>query len=216
MELKVVGIDGKDTGRTVQLNEAVFGIEPNTHVMWLDVKHYRANNRQGTHATKEKSMVSGSTRKLIRQKGGGGARRGSIKTPLFPGGARVFGPQPRYYGFKLNQKIKRLARISALSSKMKDDAIMIMERIELNEPKTKDFINILKNTDLENTKTLFVCNELNKNVFLSSRNIGKVKMTDAAEVNTYQILDNQKLVIFEDAVGKINELVTPKEQEAQQ
>jgi large subunit ribosomal protein L4 len=205
MELKVIGIDGKDTGRTVQLSNEVFGIEPNNHVIWLDVKHYMANNRQGTHSTKEKSTISGSTRKLFRQKGTGGARRGSVKTPLFPGGARVFGPHPRYYGFKLNQKIKRLARLSALSSKMKNNAIIVMERIELQEARTKAFVEILKNTNLTDTKTLFVLNEMNRNVFLSSRNLAKVKVATPAILNTYLILDNQKLVITEDAANQMNE-----------
>jgi large subunit ribosomal protein L4 len=146
MELKVIKTDGTETGRTVTLSDKVFGIEPNNHVIWLDVKQYLANQRQGTHSTKEKSMVAGSTRKLRKQKGGGGARVGSIKSPLFPGGARVFGPLPRDYSFKLNKKVKRLARISALSTKAKEENIVVMEQFDLEAPKTKDFVTMLKNS----------------------------------------------------------------------
>jgi len=205
MELKVIKTDGTETGRTVTLSDNVFGIEPNDHVIWLDVKQYLANQRQGTHSTKEKSMVSGSTRKLRRQKGGGGARVGSIKSPLFPGGARVFGPQPRDYSFKLNKKVKRLARISALSTKAKEDNIIVMEQFDLAAPKTKDFVTMLKNTNLFDKKTLFVVNELNKSVYLSSRNLGQVNITTLSNLNTYQILNAKNLVIFEPVASKFDD-----------
>jgi len=207
MELKVIKTDGTETGRTVNLNDNVFGIEPNNHVIWLDVKHYLANQRQGTHSTKEKSMVSGSTRKLRRQKGGGGARVGSIKSPLFPGGARVFGPLPRDYSFKLNKKVKRLARISALSTKAKEENIIVMEQFDLEAPKTKDFVAMLKNTNLFDKKTLFVVNELNKNVYLSSRNLERVNIATISNLNTYQILNAKNLVIFESVASKFDDLL---------
>ncbi|MDR2409080.1 MAG: 50S ribosomal protein L4 [Bacteroidales bacterium] len=211
MELKVIKIDGTETDKTVTLNDDIFGIEPNNHTIWLDVKQYLANQRQGTHATKEKSLISGSTRKLRRQKGTGGARVGSIKSPLFRGGARIFGPQPRDYSFKLNKKVKRLARMSALSIKAKEENIIVIEPFQLNEPKTKDFISILKNTNLFDRKTLFVVDELNKNVYLSSRNLDRVKITTISNLNTYQILNAESLVFFEtitsdfDNFFKINE-----------
>jgi large subunit ribosomal protein L4 len=211
MELKVIKIDGTETGRTVTLNDDIFGIEPNNHTVWLDVKHYLANQRQGTHATKEKSLISGSTRKLRRQKGVGGARIGSVKSPLLRGGARVFGPQPRDYNFKLNKKVKRLARMSALSIKAKEENIVVIEPFDLDEPKTKSFVAILRNTNLFDKKTLFVVNELNKNVFLSSRNLERVKITTVSNLNTYQILNAESLIFFEtiasefDKFFKINE-----------
>jgi large subunit ribosomal protein L4 len=211
MELKVIKIDGSETGRTVTLNDNIFGIEPNNHVIWLDVKQYLANQRQGTHCTKEKSTISGSTRKLRRQKGSGVARVGSIKSPLFRGGAKIFGPQPRDYSFKLNKKVKRLARISALSVKAKEENIIVMEPFELSEPKTKDFVTILKDTNLFDKKTLFIVKELNKNVYLSSRNLERVGITTISNLHTYQILNAKSLVIFETTVSdfddffKINE-----------
>ena len=205
MELKVIKTDGTETGRTVKLSENVFGIEPNNHVIWLDVKHYLANQRQGTHCTKEKSTISGSTRKLRRQKGTGGARFGSIKSPLLRGGATVFGPQPRDYGFKLNKKVKRLARISALSTKAKEDKIIVMEQFDFETPKTKNFVEILKNTNLFDKKTLFVVNELNKNVYLSSRNLERASITTISNLNTYQILNAKNLVIFEPVASKFDE-----------
>jgi large subunit ribosomal protein L4 len=197
MELKVIKTDGTETGRTVKLSDKVFGIEPNNHVIWLDVKHYLANQRQGTHATLEKSTISGSTRKLRKQKGGGGARFGSIKSPLLRGGAKIFGTQPRDYGFKLNKKVKRLARISALSTKAKEDNIIVMEQFDFEVPKTKNFVEILKNTNLFDKKTLFVVNELNKNLYLSSRNLERTNITTISNLNTYQILNAKNLVIFE-------------------
>ena len=205
MELKVIKTDGTEAGRTVTLSDNVFSIEPNDHVVWLDVKHYLANQRQGTHSTKEKSTVSGSTRKLRRQKGGGGARVGSIKSPLFPGGARIFGPQPRDYNFKLNKKVKRLARISALSTKAKEDSIMVMEHFDFEAPKTKNFVSILKNTNLFDTKTLFVVDELGKSTYLSSRNLEQVSVTTLSNLNTYQILNAKKLVILEPVAAKFDD-----------
>jgi len=205
MELKVIKTDGTETGRTVKLSDKVFGIEPNNHVIWLDVKHYLANQRQGTHATLEKSTISGSTRKLRRQKGGGGARFGSIKSPLLRGGARIFGPQPRDYGFKLNKKVKRLARISALSTKAKEDNIIVIEQFDFEAPKTKNFVEILKNTNLFDKKTLFVVNELNKNLYLSSRNLERTNITTISNLNTYQILNAKNLVIFEPVAPQFDE-----------
>ena len=205
MELKVIKIDGSETGRTVTLSDSVFGIEPNNHAIWLDVKQYLANQRQGTHSSKEKSMVSGSTRKLRRQKGGGGARVGSIKNPLFPGGARVFGPQPRDYSFKLNKKVKRLARMSALATKAREENIVVMEQFDFETPKTQDFVKILKNTDLFDKKTLFVVNELNKSVYLSSRNLKQTNISTISNLNTYEILNAKKIVIFEQNASKFDD-----------
>ena len=205
MELKVLKIDGSETGRTVSLNDSIFGIEPNNHAIWLDVKHYLANQRQGTHSSKEKSMVTGSTRKLRKQKGGGGARIGNIKSPLFPGGARVFGPQPRDYSFKLNKKVKRLARLSALSVKASEENISVLEQFDFEAPKTKDMVKILKDTNLFDKQTLIVVDELNKNVYLSSRNLGKVSIATVSNLNTYQILNAQKIVILEPSVSKFDE-----------
>ncbi|MGI6292253.1 MAG: 50S ribosomal protein L4 [Bacteroidales bacterium] len=205
MELKVLKIDGTETGRTVTLNDAIFGIEPNQHVIWLDVKQYLANQRQGTHATKEKSLLSGSTRKLRKQKGGGSARVGSIKNPLFRGGARIFGPQPRDYSFKLNKKVKRLARMSALSVKAKENNIVVLENFDLEAPKTKEYINILQNINLFEKKTLLVLNESNKNIYLSSRNLGKAKVATVYDLNIYDILNAQSLIISESAASKFDE-----------
>ncbi|MDD3281411.1 MAG: 50S ribosomal protein L4 [Bacteroidales bacterium] len=205
MELKVLKIDGTETGRTVTLNDNIFGIEPNQHVIWLDVKQYLANQRQGTHSSKEKSMLSGSTRKLRKQKGGGGARVGSIKNPLFSGGARIFGPHPRDYSFKLNKKVKRLARMSALSLKASESSITVLEKFDLEVPRTKDCINIFKNINLFEKKTLLVLNETNKNIYLSSRNLGKVKVVEISDLNTYDILNAQNLIISEPAASKFDE-----------
>lgn len=205
MELKVIKIDGSEAGRTVTLSDSIFGIEPNNHAIWLDVKHYLANQRQGTHSSKEKSMLSGSTRKLRKQKGGGGARVGSIKNPLFSGGARIFGPQPRNYDFKLNKKVKRLARISALATKAQEENIIIMEQFDFEAPKTQDFVKILKNTDLFDKKTLFVVNELNKNVYLSSRNLKQTNIATISNLNTYGILNAKKIVIFEQNASKFDD-----------
>jgi large subunit ribosomal protein L4 len=205
MELKVLKTDGSETGRTVNLNDGIFAIEPNNHAIWLDVKQYLANQRQGTHATLEKSTISGSTRKLRRQKGGGGARFGSIKSPLLRGGARVFGPQPRDYGFKLNKKVKRLARMSALAIKAKENNIMVLEQFDFEAPKTKDFVKILTNIQLVDKKTLFIVNELNKSVYLSSRNLKRTSVATVSNLNTYEILNAQNIVIFEAAASKIDD-----------
>lgn len=211
MELKVYKTDGSETGRTVVLNDNIFGVEPNEHVVWLDVKQYLANRRQGTHDSKEKSMLSGSTRKLHKQKGGGGSRVGSIKSPLFPGGARVFGPHPRDYHFKLNKKMKRLARMSALSQKAAEKAITVVESFDFEAPKTKSFVSVLKNVNLFDKKTLFVLNELNKNVYLSSRNISNAKVVNVCDLNTYDILNAQHLLISEPAASKFDELFSVNE-----
>ena len=211
MELSVLNIEGKETGRTVELNDKIFGIEPKSHVVWLDVKQYLANRRQGTHDSKEKSMLSGSTRKLHKQKGGGGARIGSIKSPLFPGGARVFGPHPRDYHFKLNKKMKRLARMSALSAKAAEQSITVIEKFDFEAPKTKQYIQILKNVNLLDKKTLLVLNELDNNVLLSSRNLSKAKVARVCDLNTYDILNAQHLLISEPAASKFDELFSVNE-----
>jgi large subunit ribosomal protein L4 len=206
MELNVLNIKGEDTGRTVSLNDTIFGIEPNDHAIYLDVKQYMANKRQGTHKSKERSEVSGSTRKLIRQKGGGGARRGDINSPLLVGGGRVFGPKPRDYSFKLNKKVKVLARKSALSYKAKENAIVVVEDFSLETPKTKDFIAIMKGLNLENRKLLLVLPENNKTVYLSARNLQKASIATASDLNTYRVLDAASLVLMESSVGIIEEL----------
>ncbi|MDR0756959.1 MAG: 50S ribosomal protein L4 [Tannerella sp.] len=203
MEVNVLNIKGEDTGRTVTLNEAIFGIEPNDHAIYLDVKQYMANKRQGTHKAKERSEVSGSTRKLIRQKGGGGARRGDTKSPVLVGGGRAFGPKPRDYSFKLNKKVKVLARKSALSYKAKDKAIVVLEDFSFETPKTKDFVSIVKSLNLDNRKMLLVLAENNDLVYKSARNLQKAKVVTAAELNTYKVLDAASLVLTESAVGLI-------------
>lgn len=197
MELKVYKIDGSESSKVVSLNDTIFNVEPNDHAIWLDVKHYLANQRQGTHDTLEKSTISGSTRKLKKQKGTGGARAGSIKSPLLRGGATMFGPHPRDYSFKLNKKIKRLARFSALTYKAKDQKILVLEDLSIETPKTKTIIELLKKFNLENTKTLFLVNENNSNVYLSSRNLKRTKVLRACDVNTYDVLNAKQLVIFE-------------------
>jgi len=207
MELSVYTIKGEDTGRKITLSDAIFAIEPNDHAIWLDVKQHRANSRQGTHKSKERSEMSGSTRKLGRQKGGGGARRGDINSPVLIGGARVFGPQPRDYGFKLNKKVKALARKSALSYKVSENAITVVEDFTFEAPKTKDFIaltNILKVAD---KKPLFVLAEGNKNVYLSARNLSSVKVITVYELNTYKVLDAKTVVITESAVAGIESIL---------
>jgi len=211
MELKVYKIDGSETSKTVALNEEIFNIEPNDHVIWLDVKQILANRRQGTHDSLEKSTVSGSTRKLKRQKGTGGARAGSIKSPLFPGGARAFGPHPRDYSFKLNKKVKRLARYSALSHKSKANQILVLEDYSLETPRTKEIINLLNNFKLVDKKTLFVVTESIKNVYLSSRNLKKVNTVNVSDLNTYDVLNAETVIFFESAMGKINNLNTTEE-----
>lgn len=206
MELTVYNIKGEKTGKTVNLNDSVFNIEPNDHAIYLDTKQYLANQRQGTHSSKEKSTVSGSTRKLKRQKGTGGARAGSIKSPLMRGGARVFGPQPRDYSFKLNKKLKQLARMSALSHKAKDNGILILEDFSFDKPKTKNFIELLNNLQLSGKKTLMVLSEGDKAVYLSSRNLKQARVIRACDLNTYEILRAHNLVILESSVAEIEKI----------
>jgi large subunit ribosomal protein L4 len=200
MEIAVLNIEGKETGRKVNLNDSVFGIEPNDHAIYLDAKQYMANQRQGTHKSKERGEVSGSTRKLKRQKGTGTARAGSIKNPLFRGGGRVFGPRPRYYGFKLNKKMKQLARKSALSYKASDNKIIVLEDFSLEAPKTKEMIRISNNLANDNKNLLFVLSERNKNIYLSSRNIQGVEVINASELTTYNIMKASTLIFAESAI----------------
>ncbi|MCH5310819.1 MAG: 50S ribosomal protein L4 [Prevotella sp.] len=207
MEINVLNINGQETGRKVTLNDAIFAIEPNDHVLYLDVKQYLANQRQGTAKSKERSEISGSTRKLGRQKGGGGARRGDINSPLLVGGGRVFGPKPRDYRFKLNKKVKILARKSALSYKAKEAAILVVEDFNIETPKTKDFVNILKNLKVEGKKSLFVLPEANKSVYLSARNIQRTDVTLAALLNSYKILNADVLVISESSLQTIDTIL---------
>ncbi len=203
MELKVLNKQGKATAKKVKLNDEVFGIEPNDHAIYLDVKQYLANQRQGTHQSRERGEVIGSTRKIKKQKGTGTARAGSIKNPLFRGGGRVFGPRPRNYGFKLNKKVKSLARKSALTYKAKEEGIMVMEELSFKSPKTKDFVSILKNLKVDNDRTLFVASEKDHNTLLSSRNIKNTKVITADKLNTYDILNSAKLIISEKAFEQI-------------
>ena len=203
MELSVLNIKGEDTGRKVTLNDAIFGIEPNDHAIYLDVKQFLANQRQGTHKSKERSEISGSTRKLGRQKGGGGARRGDINSPVLVGGARVFGPQPRDYGFKLNKKVKVLARKSALSYKAQNNGIIVVEDFSFEAPKTKDFVNVVNNLKVADKKLLMVLPEANKNVYLSARNIERANVAIASALNTYAVLNADTLVVTESALKAI-------------
>ena len=207
MELSVLNINGQETGKKVTLNDAIFGIEPNDHVIYLDVKQYLANQRQGTAKSKERSEMSGSTRKLGHQKGGGGARRGDINSPVLVGGARVFGPKPRDYGFKLNKKVKVLARKSALAYKAQENAIIVVDQFNMDAPKTKDFLNIAKNLKVEGKKTLVVLPEINKNVYLSARNIQKAEVMRAGDINTYKVLNADVLVITEDSLQQIDAIL---------
>jgi len=200
MELNVYNIKGEDTGRKVTLSDEIFGIEPNDHVIYLSVKQYMANQRQGTHKSKERCEIAGSTRKLIRQKGGGGARRGDIKSPLLVGGGRVFGPKPRDYSFKLNKKVKVLARKSALAYKAKNNAIIVLEDFTFDTPKTKDFAQIIDSLKIAGKKALFVLPENNNFVYLSARNLQKVNVLTAKDVNTYAVLDAASLVITESSL----------------
>ena len=207
MEVSVLNINGQETGRKVTLNEAIFGIEPNDHVIYLDVKRYLADQRQGTAKSKERSEHAGSTRKLIRQKGGGGARRGDINSPLLKGGGRVFGPTPRDYSFKLNKKVKILARKSALAYKAQENAIIVVEDFNLEAPKTKDFVNIAKNLKVEGRKTLVVLPEVNKNVYLSARNVQKAEVMTASALNTYKVLNADVLVVAESSLQSIDNIL---------
>ncbi len=208
MEVSALNIKGEDTGRKVVLNDAVFGIEPNDHAIYLDVKQYLAAQRQGTAKTKERSEMSGSTRKLGRQKGGGGARRGDINSPVLVGGARVFGPKPRDYSFKLNRKVKALARRSALSYKAQEGSILVVEDFELSAPKTKAFVEIVNNLKISDKKSLFVMPESNKNVYLSARNLQKAKVAIASDINTYGVLNAGVMVVTESSLGKIEAVLT--------
>lgn len=205
MEVSVLDIKGQATGRKVTLNESIFGIEPNDHVLYLDVKQYLANQRQGTAKAKERSEVSGSTRKLGRQKGGGGARRGDINSPVLVGGGRAFGPKPRDYSFKLNKKVKLLARKSALSYKAKENAIIVVEDFEFEAPKTKEFINIAKNLQVDGKKFLLLLPSANKNVYLSARNLQKADVMIAASLNAYRVLNADVLVVTENSLKAIDE-----------
>ncbi len=203
MEINVLNINGQETGRKVTLNESIFGIEPNDHVLYLDVKQYLANQRQGTHKAKERSEHAGSTRKLGRQKGGGGARHGDINSPLLRGGGRVFGPRPRDYRFKLNKKVKVLARKSALSYKAQEQAIIVIEDFTFEAPKTKDFIKVAKNLKVEGKKLLMVLPDANKNVYLSARNLQRSEVAIAAQLNAYKVLNADVMVITEKSLQAI-------------
>jgi large subunit ribosomal protein L4 len=205
MEVKVLDFNGKDTGRKVQLSDSVFAIEPNNHAVYLDVKQYLANQRQGTHKAKERAEVTGSTRKIKKQKGTGTARAGSIKNPLFKGGGTIFGPRPRSYSFKLNKSLKRLARKSAFSIKAKESNIIVLEDFGFEAPNTKNFINVLKALGLENKKSLFVLGEANKNVYLSSRNLKSSNVVTSSELSTYAILNTNNLVLLEGSLELIEE-----------
>lgn len=197
MEVKVLNISGKETGRTVNLSDSVFAIEPNKHAVYLDVKQYLANQRQGTHKAKERAEVTGSTRKIKKQKGTGTARAGSIKSPLFKGGGTIFGPRPRSYSFKLNKSLKRLARKSVLTAKVKEGNLIVLENFEFDTPSTKGFVNVLKALGLENKKSLFVLGDSNKNVYLSSRNLKGSTVVTSSELNTYGILNANSLIYGE-------------------
>ena len=205
MEAKVLDFNGKDTGRKVQLSDSVFGIEPNNHAVYLDVKQYLANQRQGPHKAKERAEVAGSTRKIKKQKGTGTARAGSAKNPLFKGGGTVFGPRPRSYSFKLNKNLKRLARKSAFSIKAKESNIIVLEDFNFETPNTKNFINVLKALELENKKSLFVLGDTNKNVYLSSRNLKGSSVVSSLELSTYAILNANNLVLLESSLEIIEE-----------
>lgn len=207
MEISVKQTNGQDTGRKISLNDDIFGVEPNDHAIYLDVKHHLANQRQGTSKSKQRNEITATTKKLKRQKGTGGARAGSMKSPLFVGGGRVFGPVPRDYDFKLNKKLKRLARLSALSYKAKDNGITILENLNFDKPKTKEFGTLLKNLALADKKTLVIISEANKNIHLSSRNLEKSKVVTASDLNTYDILNAQQLLVVENALPAIENIL---------
>ena len=210
MELSIYNSKGEVTDKKVNLDDSIFGIEPNEHVIWLDVKQYLANQRQGTHKSKERSEIAGSTRKLIRQKGSGGARRGDIKSPVLVGGGRVFGPKPRDYSFKLNKKVKALARKSALSLMAKNNNIIVVEDFVFDTPKTKEFASLTKKLQLADKKLLFVLPAQNKNVYLSARNLQKVNVIAASEINTYAIMNCGSLVMTESSIAVIGNLFNAK------
>jgi len=211
MEVNVLNIKGEDTGRKVTLNESIFGIEPNDHVIYLDVKQFLANQRQGTSKSKERSEISGSTRKLGRQKGGGGARRGDIKSPVLVGGGRVFGPKPRDYGFKLNKKVKVLARKSALSYKAKDNSILVLEDFNYEAPKTKEFVEMTKNLKVVDKKLLLVLPEGYNNVYLSARNLKKIQIVNISGVNTYRVMNAGTLIFTEKSLSAVDDILNKKE-----
>ena len=203
MKVSVLDIKGKETGREVELSESVFGLEPNDHVVYLDVKQHLANKRQGTHKAKERAEIAGSTRKIKKQKGTGTARAGSIKSPIFRGGGRIFGPRPRDYHFKLNKKLKRLARKTVLSQKLKNNQLMIVEDFGFDAPKTKDFLNLLDDLNIRDKKSLIVLDETNKNVYLSSRNLKTAKVVNVSELNTYNIMNSNVLLISESRLEEL-------------
>jgi large subunit ribosomal protein L4 len=205
MEIAVYNKEGKETGRTVSLDDAIFGIEPNDHAIYLDVKQYLANQRQGTHKAKERWEISRSTRKIKRQKGTGGARAGSLKSPVFVGGGRAFGPLPRDYSFKLNKKVKMLARLSALSYKAKNQNIVVLEDFQMETPKTKEFVQVQKNLQIDGKKSLFVFAEANSQIYLSSRNLQKTKMVTLSGMNTYNIMEASVLVFSESSINVLQQ-----------
>lgn len=207
MELNVLNIQGADTGRKVTLNDSLFNVDPNDHAIYLDVKQFLANQRQGTHKAKERNEIARTTKKLKRQKGTGGARAGSMKSPLFRGGGRVFGPKPRDYSFKLNKKLKRAARLSALIYKLRNQEVLVVEDFSLETPKTKEFISILKNLNASDKRSLVVVSELNKNVFLSGRNLPNSEVLVANELNTYQIMKAKSLILSEKSVQIIQDIL---------
>lgn len=207
MDINILDIKGRETGRKVTLNENIFGIEPNDHVIYLDVKRYLAAQRQGTSKTKERSEHSGSTRKLGRQKGGGGARRGDINSPVLVGGGRVFGPRPRDYSFKLNKKVRSLARKSALSYKAQEQAIIVVEDFDFEAPRTKEFINVVKDLKIDGEKVLLILPEVRKNVYLSARNLKKADVTTASQTNSYKVLNADVLVVTEKSLMRIEEIL---------
>ncbi len=208
MELKVLTAEGKETGRTVSLNDAIFGIEPNDHAIYLDVKQHLANQRQGTHKAKERAEVARTTKKHHRQKGTGGARAGSLKSPIQRGGGTVFGPRPRNYGFKLNKKVKALARRSALSLKAKDQSVMVIETPTMDAPKTKEYNAMLAALGIENKKSLLVLDGMNKNIYLSSRNLKGSKVVTTSELNTYAIMNSNSVVLTEGSIEKIEQMLS--------
>ena len=207
MSIAVLKYSGESTGRTINLNSEVFAIEPNDHAIWLDVKSYLANQRQGTSKAKQRNEISGSSKKIKKQKGTGGARAGNIKSPLFKGGGRVFGPQPRDYSFKLNKKVKELAKKSALSYKAKDNMIAILEDFNFDAPKTKQYQNMLKSLALNNQKTLLVLPEANKNIVMSGRNVQNTKIVTASQITTFDLMNADKLILVESSLGKIDNLL---------
>jgi large subunit ribosomal protein L4 len=207
MELEVYKINGQKSSKKVKLNDSIFGIDPNDHAIWLDTKNIMARRRQGTHSTKERNAITGSTKKIKRQKGTGTARFGDIKNPLFRGGGRIFGPQPRYYGFKLNKKVKKLARRSALTYKVKDNELLILEDFTFEQPRTKQFVELLGNFELTDKKILLVLPETNENIVLSARNLQKTKVINANSLNTYDILNANKLLIAESSMKEIEKIL---------